>query len=206
MISWVSKARFIGDFMKTHKGTPNANLKAANAAWMNSEERAAAIAARRGTVFQGPPWNFGWAVWQQLCCVHCQTCFLATWRTLMIFLCFCKRVQEFATLLPEAKLGQCQPLRFDPALRKNNCCGVVHLLFLHWLGDFGMCLHFCNFCVCVCLSVCLVLLSLCVQDWQSMVINWQWTPQASGLSIFQSMQLFLFAMFDGFRSCWTSAW
>ena len=60
--------------------------------------------------------------------------------------------------------------------------------------------------VCVCLSVCLVLLSLCVQDWQSMVINWQWTPQASGLSIFQSMQLFLFAMFDGFRSCWTSAW
>lgn len=71
----------------------------------------------------------------------------------MIFLCFCKRVQEFATLLPEAKLGQCQPLRFDPALRKNNCCGVVHLLFLHWLGDFGMCLHFCNFCVCVFISL-----------------------------------------------------
>eukprot|EP00435_Cladocopium_sp_Y103_P039335 s3891_g10.t1 len=44
------RARFIGNYTKETKGTPECNLKLANKAWMESEERAKILAARKGKV------------------------------------------------------------------------------------------------------------------------------------------------------------
>ena len=51
-VDGVPEGKFIGEYMKKHKGTPLANLKDANKSWMESEERAAVKAAKKGKIFK----------------------------------------------------------------------------------------------------------------------------------------------------------